>query len=114
MILILTLLLTLPPVKASVYPTVAVVNEFKRQTFRFRWQIEPHEDNRRYALYYSCGKEVHSSQREIDGTFPKTSERYVEMTVLEDCQFMACVVRVTDGKAITLCDWAKVITGGPP
>lgn len=66
------------------------------------------------SIAFTCGSEVHSAQREMDEKSAKTSERYVEMTVLEDCSFVACVVRVTNGKAVTLCDQAKVATGGAP
>ena len=100
-------------VQASVSPRVALVNPYKRTDFRFTWRIEPHPDNRRYALMYTCGKELHSSQGEVEGDkHPRTTERYVELTVVEDCTFMACVVRVIEGKPKTLCDYAYVRTGG--
>lgn len=100
-------------ITADVYPRVALVNPYKRETFRFRWQIPPHPDNRWYALAYTCGKENHSSQGEVEGDkHPKTTERFVELTVVGDCEFMACVVRVIDGKPETICDYAYVRTRG--
>jgi hypothetical protein len=109
----LLLLTLLVPIKASVYPQIALVNPYQKQTFRIRWQVEPHPDNRRVSIAFTCGNEVHSAQREHDEKSARTSERYVEMTVLEDCSFVACVVRVTNGKAITICDQAFVRTGSP-
>lgn len=97
-------------VSTEVYPRVAVVNPYRRTTFRFQWRIEPHEDNRRYALVYSCGAELHSSQGGLNGNSRKTTERYVELTVLTDCEFMACVVRMVEGKPKTTCSWAYVRT----
>lgn len=114
MILPLLIFLALPPVKADVYPAVVLVNEHQRQTFRIRWQIEPHPDNRRVSIAFTCGGEVHSAQRDHGPNSARTSERYVEMTVLEDCSFVACVVRVTNGRAVSLCDQAFVRTGGAP
>lgn len=100
-----------PPIEVRVSPKVATVNPYKRTGFRFTWVIEPHADNRQYALSYSCGSEVHSSQGPVDGDqHPRTRERYVELTVKEDCSFMACVVRVVNGKPKTLCAWATVST----
>lgn len=103
------------PVTTKVRPMVAVVNPYKQTTFHFTWQIEPHEDNRRYALMYTCGSEVHSSQGNIDGDkHQKTTERFVDLTVLENCSFMACVVRMVEGKPKTMCAWATVSVGGEP
>ena len=99
------------PVKVSVRPQVAVTNPYKQTTFWFRWQIEPNEGNRRYALMYSCGGELHSSQGQVDGDkHRKTTERYVDLTVLGNCTFMACVVRIVEGKAKTICDRIEVTT----
>lgn len=97
------------PVRVSVYPNVAVVNPYKRTTFRFRWQIEPHADNRRYAVSYTCGSEIHSSQGDVDGDkHQKTTERYVDLTVTGDCEFMACVIRMVEEKPKTMCAWGFV------
>ena len=99
------------PVTASVTPKIAIVNPYKRTTFRFQWRIEPDANNRLYSLSYSCGSEVHSSQGNVDGeNHPRTTERFVELTVIEDCQFMACVVRIVEGKPKTMCAWATVRT----
>ena len=101
-------------VTVDVVPKVAFVNPYGVTTFRFRWQIEPSEDNRRYALMYTCGAELHSSQGELDKNSPRTRERFVDLTVLEDCEFMACVIKVVKGeiKLKTICDRAYVKTGG--
>lgn len=99
------------PVGVDVTPKVAVVNPYKETTFRFTWKIEPHKDNRRYALMYSCGSEIHSSQGLVNGDkHQRTSERFVNLTVVADCEFMACVVRLEDDKAKTFCNWAYVRT----
>lgn len=101
------------PIAVSVQPRVALVNPYKRTTFWFRWQIEPHPDNRRYALMYTCGSELHSSQGEVNGDkHPRTTDRWVELTVLQDCEFMACVIRTVEKEVKTLCDWFTVTTAG--
>ena len=100
-------------VSAEVNPKVAVVSN-TQTTFRFTWRIEPSKDNRMYALSYTCGVELHSSQGELTESSPRTTERYVNLTVIEDCQFMACVARVVKGrvKLETICAWVFVSTGG--
>ena len=90
-------------IRVEVSPKVVVFNDHSPTTFHFRWVIEPDENNRLYALSYGCGIELHSSQREINGNSAKFNERYVSLTVLGDCDFMACVVRIVDGKPKTIC-----------
>lgn len=99
------------PIKASIYPMVALKNPYQRTTFRLRWMIEPHKDNRRFSIAFTCGAEVHSAQREINEKSARTTDRFAEVTVLDDCSFVACVVRVTDGKVKTFCDQAIVLVG---
>lgn len=103
-------------VTVDVSPKAALENPYKRTTFRFRWAIEPSPDNRRYAISCTCGSEIYSAQREMDGESPKTSERFIELKVLEDCSFVACVVKVIEGKAKTICSQqiVHVLKGEPP
>lgn len=102
-----------PVIVASVTPQVALKNPYQRTTFRLKWVIEPHEDNRRMSIAFTCGSEVHSAQREIDKMSARTTERFVEILVVDDCSFTACVVRISEGRVKTLCDQATVSTGEP-
>ncbi len=103
------------PVSVSVSPNLVIASPYKTVGFRFRWQIDPHKDNRQYALAYSCGVEIASSQGEVRGEdYPRTHERIVFLTVIEDCDFMACVVRIVNGKPRTYCDHQTVSVGGSP
>lgn len=99
-----------PPITVDVLPRVAAINRYQKQVFRMRYQIEPHKDNRQYAISYTCGSELHSSQGEVDGDkHPRTTTIYPELTVIDDCDFMACVVRIVEAKPKTICVWAKVV-----
>lgn len=99
------------PIVVSVQPKVVLVNPYKRTAFWFRYQIEPHINNRRYALVYGCGSELYSSQGDVNGEkHPKTTEIYVDLTVTTDCEFMACVVQVVAGKPKTICAYVHVRT----
>lgn len=101
------------PIKVTVTPKVANTNPYKKVEFNFRWQIEPNKDNRLYAISYTCGSDAYSAQVSMDGeNHPRTTERKVKLTVVSDCIFNACVVRVVKGKAVTYCDYQVVKTGG--
>lgn len=85
-----------PELTLDVVPKFVIPNPFKSQTFRIRWRVEPHPDNRKYRFESECdGGEASISEGEIDS---------ITMTIFRDyrggpCHFSICVIRST-GKRI--------------
>lgn len=87
-----------PPISMEILPKIAQINPYKTQTFRVRFRIEEHPDNREYAYSATCGSEIKSTIREVDAV---SYTRFEELTVVASCVFQVCVSRV--GKKYPIC-----------
>src|SRR3990167_4836935 len=96
------------PVTLDVLPKVAVINEYRPQTFRIRITIPKHEDNRLYSFSMSCGAELKTAIREVEGY---SVTMYEDFHVTDDCFFQVCLHRAVEGKVKNLCVDQTVPTG---
>lgn len=94
-------------VKLDVAPRLAITNPYKATTFRVRFRIEPHPDNREYAYFASCGGEEISSIRKIEYV---TYTFFENLIVLNRCLFQVCISRL--GLKNPICVRQEVGTGG--
>jgi hypothetical protein len=100
-----------PAIKIDLLPKIAMADPHRRVTFRVRTTIEPNDLNRHYSIAADCGYNAYGSQRGIESI---TDTRYIEMTIVQDCVFVACVYRLENKKAKSYCVTQVVPTVGQP
>jgi hypothetical protein len=101
-------------VTISVLPKVAITNPYTVTTFRIFWQIPQHKDNRMYSISYSCGSDIHSSQRDLEGDKAAVSyTRYTDLRVVSNCLFLVCVHRLEEGSVRNFCAHQEITTPDP-
>lgn len=93
------------PITLTITPRVAMENPYKLQTFRMLIRIPDHPDNRRMSYGADCGSNVITAQRP---EYARMTEKFLEMRVISDCVFQACVHRLVEGRIKPHCVTERV------
>lgn len=89
----------------DILPRIVLTNPYKRAHFTALIRIEEHPDNRLYSFAGDCGGDAVSWTREIDFV-AKTFD--VELVVVDECLFVACVHRLEKGKIKPYCTTVRI------
>lgn len=87
------------PLKIDVMPKFVIPMPYKRTTFRVRWRIDPHADNRKYRLESECdGGEKYASEQALDGENEKATREVFQEFHGGPCYFTIVLLRIVEGK----------------
>lgn len=98
-------------VNLDVLPKVAFENPYKDVTFRLLIRITEDEGNRKMSYSGDCGANVITRLQNAEY---KVYTIFLNMRVVSNCVFSACVHKIVDGKMKNLCVTKVVETQGRP